>query len=359
VYSTCIFCHGSLGKNEVIEHLPLGRRLAYDPARGRLWVVCRRCARWNLSPLETRWEAIEEAERAFRATPIRISTDNIGLARLAEGLELVRIGEPPRIELAGWRYGDQFGRRRRRNILIIAGLTAVSVAPIVASLAGLAAVAGVASGGKAVYDMWRLRRDSRQVIAVVRCGDGTTIELTRRSLLMHGLEPRWDGDGWRLHVSYRTRRDQDGAKMPQDPYETSGQADGWAVLTGIHARRILAMMLPTYNGFTGGSKNITSAVDLIGVSSSLDGMLHTRLAEHVGGTTARGNLGALPASVRLALEMVLHDDDERRALDGEMQELEARWREAEVVAAIADGLLLPSDIDDRLTTLRSAPHPIA
>jgi hypothetical protein len=114
MFTTCLFCHASLGANEMVEHFPVGRRLAFDGAKGRLWVVCIRCGQWNLSPLEERWEAIEECERYFRDTRLRVSTDNIGLARLAEGLTLVRIGEPRRPELAARRYGDQFRRRRRR-----------------------------------------------------------------------------------------------------------------------------------------------------------------------------------------------------------------------------------------------------
>src|SRR5437763_1302753 len=82
MYSTCIFCHASLGTNEAVEHFPIGRRIAFDAARGRLWAVCRKCERWNLSPLDERWEAIEECERLFRDSRLRVSTDNIGLARL-------------------------------------------------------------------------------------------------------------------------------------------------------------------------------------------------------------------------------------------------------------------------------------
>src|ERR1044071_1734073 len=104
MYSICMFCHTSLGANEVIEHFPVGRKLAFDAAKGRLWVVCTRCTRWNLTPLEERWEAIEECERLFRDTRLRVSTDNIGLAKLKEGLELVRIGQPQRGEFAAWRY---------------------------------------------------------------------------------------------------------------------------------------------------------------------------------------------------------------------------------------------------------------
>ena len=120
-----MFCRKPLGTNEVIETFPVGRRLAFDEARGRLWVVCRKCERWNLSPLEERWEAVEDCERIFRSTRVRVSTDNIGLARHPEGLTLVRIGEPMRPEFAAWRYGDQFGRRRRRQILYGTGAAVV------------------------------------------------------------------------------------------------------------------------------------------------------------------------------------------------------------------------------------------
>src|ERR1700716_347930 len=133
MYSTCLFCRTHLGANEWIESFPVGRRLAFDAAKGRLWVVCRRCERWNLTPLEERWEAIEACEREFRATKLRVSTDEIGLARVKEGLELVRIGAPQRPEMAAWRYGDQFGRRRRRYYALVAGGVAV---------AGVVAVAG-------------------------------------------------------------------------------------------------------------------------------------------------------------------------------------------------------------------------
>ena len=69
MYSTCMFCNHSLGENQIVEHFPVGRRLAFDSDKGRLWVVCRRCERWNLSPIEERWEAIEDCERLFGTSP--------------------------------------------------------------------------------------------------------------------------------------------------------------------------------------------------------------------------------------------------------------------------------------------------
>src|ERR671925_371516 len=148
MYSTCLFCHASLGTNEAIEHFPVGRRLAFDSAKGRLWVVCRTCERWNLSPLEERWEAIEECERRFHGTRMRASTDNIGLARLSEGLELVRIGSALRPEFAAWRYGDQFGKRRRKHLLVTVVASAAIGGVVIAGPA-----TGVIAGGG--WGLWQ------------------------------------------------------------------------------------------------------------------------------------------------------------------------------------------------------------
>ncbi|MGH7625245.1 MAG: hypothetical protein ACREOJ_08000, partial [Gemmatimonadaceae bacterium] len=49
-----------------------------------------------------------------------------------------------------------------------------------------------------------------------------------------------------------------------------------------------------------------------------------------------------PACDRLALEMAVHEEDERLALEESMRPLEEAWREAESVAVIADDLLTPA-----------------
>src|SRR3712207_3080625 len=156
MYATCLFCNSELGRNEAVENFPVGRRLAYDAAKGRLWVVCRRCERWNLTPLEERWEAIEQCERLYRGTRLRVSTDNIGLARLREGLELVRIGQPQRPEFAAWRYGDQFGRRRRRHILYSTAGAAALVGIVIAGPA-----TGFVAGGS--WGLWHAANALRNV----------------------------------------------------------------------------------------------------------------------------------------------------------------------------------------------------
>ena len=55
MYRSCIFCSSALGANEAIETFPVGRQVAFDAWKGRLWVVCPVCARWNLAPIEERW----------------------------------------------------------------------------------------------------------------------------------------------------------------------------------------------------------------------------------------------------------------------------------------------------------------
>jgi hypothetical protein len=53
----------------------VGRRLAFDTEKGRLWVLCARCRSWNLAHLEERWEAVEEAERAFEGAMLGAGTE--------------------------------------------------------------------------------------------------------------------------------------------------------------------------------------------------------------------------------------------------------------------------------------------
>ena len=136
MYKTCTFCFGPLG-DRVDRTFPHRSSIGIRRGRGRLWVVCRRCQRWNLTPLEERWEAVEECERHFRASRLRVCTDNIGVARLPDGLDLVRIGNPRRPELAAWRYGPRLRRRRLRAAVAVSG---------VAATGGLLIAAGAAAG---------------------------------------------------------------------------------------------------------------------------------------------------------------------------------------------------------------------
>ncbi|MGH7467982.1 MAG: hypothetical protein ACRENP_08350 [Longimicrobiales bacterium] len=57
---------------------------------------------------------------------------------MPDSTELVRIGEPQRPEYAAWRYGDQFGKRRQRQVLLAGGgLGVVGVGAYTSGLFGL------------------------------------------------------------------------------------------------------------------------------------------------------------------------------------------------------------------------------
>jgi hypothetical protein len=331
MYSTCLYCNNALGSNEVVETFPVGRRLAFDQAKGRLWVVCRKCEKWNLSPLEERWDAIETCERLFHDARKRVSTDNIGLARLAEGLELVRIGEPMRPEFAAWRYGDQFGRRRTRAILIGAGAAAVGGGLIIAGT-----VAGVMSGGGyAMYQMANglievARKKRRLAVVTAPNGQKLTVrgEHADRTRIVLG-DPRTEG--WSLDLHH---------------------AAGRIRLEGEHARRATALIMPKVNIGGASREKVQGAVRRIESSGDPEKFLQwLALSPHPDSgqrTTWKryalkqkpvpNGISKLPLETRLAVEMAVNEENERRALEGELALLELEWKEAEEIAGIADRL---------------------
>ncbi|MEO7995902.1 MAG: hypothetical protein ABI852_00585 [Gemmatimonadaceae bacterium] len=369
MYSTCLFCSASLGANETIEHFPVGRRLAYDSATGRLWVVCKQCDRWNLSPLESRWEAIEEAERQFRATKTRVATDNIGLAKLSDGTELVRIGKPPELELAVWRYGEQFRKRHRkvlRQSFVATGAFAIPYSllmtfPAVSS--GLPLYAGVVSASAGPYlqslisrryDKWRNRTIP---VANVRDEKNNLLRLTQNNVNAATLVA---ADGAELsvtvpHVSVRPAAGM--ARLLRNKQEMEGENES-VLLRGDIALQALAAMLPSANRFGSTNKGVEAAMKVVQDSDNLSTLLRRTSNESVyqANRFAKkipGNLIAYaPQDVRLALEMSLHADDERRAMEGELQQLEQRWRDADAIAKISDEMFLPDSVEAQLREWR-------
>jgi len=49
-----------------------------------------------------------------------------------------------------------------------------------------------------------------------------------------------------------------------------------------------------------------------------------------------------------SLEMAVHEEAERRALEGELAKLANEWKEAEEIAAIADNLFVTPSVDEWL-----------
>ena len=340
MYATCLFCNHHLGTNQVLEVFPAGRRLAFDASKGRLWVVCRRCERWNLSPFDERWEAIEACERLFRDARKRVSSDNIGLAKLDEGLELVRIGEPLRPEFAAWRYGDQFGRRRRRAVLVGIGIGAVAGGIMI----GGAAVGIAGGGGYWIYqviDGLAKQYRRRRIVARVPTADGRRLIVRGSHLDRVSLTPDAQSTvGWNLHLTHSA---------------------GEAVLSDHHATRAAALIMPAVNRAGASRRNVQQAVREIESlrdpveflktiaagpeQGRLDYRAYRRRSKHKG-------LIRLPVSTRLAVEMAVNEEHERIALEGELALLELAWQDAEEIAAIADNLTIPAEVDEQLERLK-------
>jgi len=330
MYTTCLFCDADLGRNQLLEELPVGRRVAFDAHRGRLWVVCRRCERWNLTPVEERWEPIEQCERLFRATRVRVSTDNIGLARLSEGLELVRVGPALRPEFAAWRYGDQFGRRRQRAIVAGgAGAVAIAAAAPIAIPAALTvyAAGGVFLGGLVTAGVSlpvRVVRDyftAERVVARIPTDAGPTVDVRVRHLRESALV--FADDNVQLTLAH------DG---------------GTSVVSGPRAHRALGVVLARSNAWGGSASQVQSAVRQIHARGDVSAFLSAaaRLSNRPGGRVMAKirQVGALGLTYveRLALEMALHEESERQMLEGELVHLAEAWRAAEEIAEIADAL---------------------
>ena len=342
MYHTCLFCHADLGSNQRVEHLPIGSRLAFDPARGRLWIICRSCERWNLTPFEERWEAIEECERLFRGTKLRYSTSNIGLARLKDGLSLVRIGEPLRPEMAAWRYGDQFGTRRRRDLIVTGSAVAAASAGFLA-LNSMPWFAGLAVGyigltRRLIEVLWM-----RGKVPVVPGPEGTVVRLTARQVTSVEIWPHAASSGWLLAIP--------NAKQAGD---ATIERMHFRLLDGTEAISAVRTLLPIINHAGGRQGVVADAIQRIETAPDAEFWLKFALGKQrptTFGIHGR-QLGRQPADLRLALEMLVHEEFERRSLSGELWILEREWKKAEEIAGIADELLLPPEVDEQVARLK-------
>ncbi len=375
MYRHCPSCTRSLGTNEALEAFPIGRRLAFDSARGRLWVLCRHCRAWNLAPIETRWEAVEEAERAFERAALGMTSGEIALGRLRDGTELVRIGGAAPVELAGWRYADRLRRRWRKQRLLGWG-SALAVGAISPGFWTAAAV-GLGLGATE----WSLRRfRTRNVRIAAQPLQGPEEESAAppaqhlRAGSLRRLHLLTGEDLEALLQSHTVR--VPGVGPPGDEGEAVGlppldwglvyrpfQGSPLVIPPELRNRALRHALLELNSGSTR-PKHVAPAMTRL----SAAGDSHRVVAEaartlvegqawetHLGwpwGDPTR--LGGADPVLRLAVEMAANDEVEQLALEGELYRLELEWKEAEELAAISDSLLLPEWMPERLRSLRRA-----
>ncbi|HST61279.1 MAG TPA: hypothetical protein VLK84_21425 [Longimicrobium sp.] len=327
MYRSCIFCSADLKANDALEPFPVGRSIAFDSEKGRLWAVCPRCARWNLAPLEERWETVEDAERLYRDTRSRVQSENIGLAKLPDGTRLVRVGDALAGELAAWRYGESLVRRRTRYLLggmgFVAGLGLIAAGSMGVGLTfnGLL----VWKAGSYVRDRLRARHPVARLTAE-ETGNGLPAVIGWQSAAgaKLGADP---GGILRLWLP---RAQAVPSHIGRGIYNTEIRP---LVLHGEVARRVLTRAMVVANAAGASPALVQQAVKVLAREQSPAEYVRRAAGERLG-------LGAhrKTRARKLALEMALHEETERKALEGELAGLKEMWRQAEGIAAIADAL---------------------
>ena len=310
MYTSCAFCNATLDGDGGPSGLGVGRRLAFDEWKARLWVVCPKCSRWNLTPLDDRLERIEAVARAAADARLLASTEQVALLRW-QRYDLIRIGKPLRVELAGWRYGERLRARNRERAKVVVPLTLAAV--------GLGVAANVALGGSFGFLAWNLGRTADDIY-VWMVG-------TRPVRLVE--PPICDHCGTVLRL--RTRHVQHARVVP-DSHQDLGVLVSCptchreaALLTGPDAHALLRQGLAYLNVRRSSRRKAEDAARVVDEAGGADQLIRNVARREL-------TLRSLRPEGRLALEMAV---DER----AEVLELERQWHEAEEIAEIADGTL--------------------
>jgi hypothetical protein len=355
VYNTCLRCDRSLGTNTEIPHLRVGRRIAFDTKRGRLWVICTHCDQWNLTPIEERWEALEECEQQATQAEARGSGTTVALAQTESGLELLRVGGMSKADIANWRYGRRIGARNAGRLWWLMPLEGIAISLGITMWGAFhslgAALWATMVLGVLLFFLWR-----RPPNLWTRFDDGTG----RWRLLWF----------WQRQLVYIER-----------PTDKSGPAlvlprwRGNLRLTGDRAVTALASLLPRINGADCFGVNLAPVVEEVtraekgarkqpaplgrGARRRMRGK-HTpipvwreqRAWEVIAlGMSSAWLRNALPED-RLALEMAVTEEVEQRQLAERSEVLAEEWQEEEEIGAISDDLLLPDGVSEKLEEMK-------
>jgi hypothetical protein len=321
----CLFCHTHFPENGRFQHIPLGRRIAYDPVRGRLWTVCGSCFRWTLVPVEDRDAALYELERAAHDQAVPVAhTSNVALLALDQ-LFLIRVGEAGLAEQAWWRYGRELQRRRASFDSAGSRLTAYTFG----AMAFVGEVMGLSDPDLSidwkdtpVQDILRWRRFGWAAWrGRVRCPYcNSTLRALRYDLSWWVYPLRGEGGG--LSV---------GVPCPRcDPWTP----EHVYMIEGPQAENVLRRCLAYQNISGAGEGLIRDAARVIEDSGSVGEFTVTA-------TERRQSLWKMGQTGAVALEIALSESVEERMLDLEMRAIEFLWRQEEELARIIDEELTP------------------
>ncbi len=329
MYQTCAFCSGALGGDGGASGLAVGRRFAYDGWKSRAWVICQRCGRWNLTPLDTRLDAVAALERMAASGRVAATTAQVALVRLG-AYDVVRVGKPQRTEFAGWRYGEQLKARERERLKV--------VLPVTLAFVGITIATNVAAGGSMGWVMMQYPR----------IGDALYTGLVGRRKI--GIEPPVCARCGTImvlrardvqHARFSRTVHQDLALLLRCPKcEYPG-----ALLEGADAELALRSGL-TYVNLKKGRRIKRKAEEAASVVERAGGPQQLI----AGATRSEIAVASLKGAQGLAMEMAVDEQ-------AEVRDLEREWRRAEEIAEIADNLLTPPAIEDELQQLKKRGQP--
>jgi hypothetical protein len=256
---------------------------------------------------------------------IAASTDQVALIRWHR-YDFVRVGKPPRVELATWRYGERLRNRQRERLKVVVPLTVAAI--------GLGIAANVAAGGGFGVVVWNIHRIADGIYLRIVGGRkvnllespicascGSLMELRARHIQHARVVPDSHADMAVVLSCPRCKRE--GAQV-----------------TGHDATQVLRQGLTYLNLARGGRRKAEDAAREVDGVGGPDRLVRDIAKREL-------TLRALRPERGLALEMAV---DER----AEVEELERQWKEAEEIADIADGTLSTSaELEEKMRWLRN------
>lgn len=330
MFTRCIRCQRSLGENTELAHLRVGRRIAFDSSNGRVWVVCTRCDQWNLVPIEERWEALDECVRLAATAEARGTGTELGIAQTTSGLELLPVGGLSDADIATRRYRRRLSARQSRSRMFALMLAAAVVSlGIVASRATSSVEVGLYIGAVGLSWLGVVLSNPPQFRP-------TVVHLTDRTLRL-----------WPWQVSTLRLESSDEAR----PVIVIRRRHGTLRLAGGDAVGVLAAVLPRINGSSCALASVRTAAANV---NEAEAQKRRRPWEHIANDSSVTELIHTPPERRLALEIAVTEELEQSELTARATSLGASVSDEEAIAEIADDLLVPDDVAQRLRKARES-----
>ena len=310
----CAFCSAKLPANDVLTDWPVGKQLVFDRVRQRLWAVCPKCSQWNLAPLDDneRRRAIAHLDQLFESGQGRFAANGIGIAELADGCSVTRVGDEGWSSFAFWRFGKRLRRRYMWWWLGFIPLIAIN----------------------SQYDVFDwLHADT------VRSTISTIVMWAFIYWVMWGRAITWvtSLQGSRVKVRGIDELHVEIGLADGEPELMVPHKGGTTAFRGTDMLRPLVVLLARRNVTGAPAKVVSDAIEMIERAGGPESALSTWLdPAFIGKGPVR--LLKLPSSIALALEMAASEAVERRILAGQAASIRVDATRAGQRAAIVETL---------------------